>query len=77
MIGRLVVFSLLSIAAVFAGPAEVVEGLLLDPKVQQALKFVRVNEPKIIEERKEACTMSAWTKAGNVLGQRAGPTGIL
>ena len=46
MIGRLVVFSLLSIAAVFAGPAEVAEGLLLDPKVQQALKFVRVNEPR-------------------------------
>ena len=51
MIRRLFVLFLLPAAAAFAGPAEVAAGLLQDPKVQQALEFVRTNEPQIIEHQ--------------------------
>ena len=51
MLRRLFILSLLPVAAAFAGPAEVAAGLLQDPKVQQALEFVRTNEPKIIEQQ--------------------------
>ena len=51
MLRRLFILSLLPVAAAFAGPAEVAAGLLQDPKVQQALEFVRTNEPEIIEEQ--------------------------
>jgi len=55
MLRRLFILSLLPVAVAFAGPAaepaDVAAGLLQDPKVQQALEFVRTNEPKIIEQQ--------------------------
>ena len=51
MIQRVFIISFLSVTAALAGPGEVASGLLQDPKVQEALEFVRINEPKIIEEQ--------------------------
>ena len=51
MIQRVFIISFLSLAAALAGPGEVASGLLQDPKVQEALEFVRTNEPVVIEEQ--------------------------